>query len=80
MRATLTPAKRKGKTYHSKRVWCAIGFTDIRPSEAEMQALPCVQALLPRHSPGAGARGARGVGLDASERRRKMPANARRST
>ena len=38
MNATLTPAQRKGKTFHSKRVWvaCALGYLDS--SDAEIQA------------------------------------------
>ena len=39
MRATLTPAQRKGKTYHSKRVFCATGFKSIHSSDGETQAL-----------------------------------------
>ena len=38
MNATLTPAQRKGKTFHSKRVGvaCALGYLDS--SDAEIQA------------------------------------------
>ena len=39
MTATLTPAQRKGKTFHSKRVWAASGFTSINSSESETMAL-----------------------------------------
>ena len=39
MIATLTPQQRKGKTFHSKRVFCATGFRDLDSSDGEIQAL-----------------------------------------
>ena len=39
MANTLTPAQRVGKTFHSKRVWVATGFTDLASSEGETQAM-----------------------------------------
>ena len=39
MAATLTPAQRRGKTFHSKRVWAATGFTGLNASESEVMAL-----------------------------------------
>ena len=39
MRATLTSDERKGKTFHSKRVWVATGLGALDSSEAEIQAL-----------------------------------------
>ena len=39
MRATLAPAERKHKTYHSKRVFVAAGLADLKSSDGEIQAL-----------------------------------------
>ena len=39
MAVTLTAAQRKHKTMHSKRVFCATGFRDIKSSDGEIQAL-----------------------------------------
>jgi len=39
MKATLTAAQMKGKTFHSKRVWVATGLLALNSSEAEIQAL-----------------------------------------
>lgn len=38
MKATLTPAQRKGKTFHSKRVWVATALHALKSSTAEIQA------------------------------------------
>jgi hypothetical protein len=39
MAVTLTPQQRKGKTFHSKRVFCATGFRNLDSSDGEIQAL-----------------------------------------
>jgi hypothetical protein len=39
MQATLTPGQRRGKTFHSKRVWVATGLSDLKSSDGEIQAL-----------------------------------------
>jgi hypothetical protein len=39
MRNTLLPAERKGKTYHSKRVFVAAGLADLKSPDGEIQAL-----------------------------------------
>ena len=39
MRATLTPAQRIRKTFHSKRVWVATGLSDLKSSDGEIQAM-----------------------------------------
>ena len=39
MAATLTPAQRKSKTMHSKRVFCATALRDLKSSDGEIQAL-----------------------------------------
>ena len=39
MRATLTPAQRVRKTFHSKRVWVATGLSDLKSSDGEIQAM-----------------------------------------
>ena len=39
MAATLSPARRVGKTYHSKRVWLASALMDRKSPEGEIQAL-----------------------------------------
>jgi len=39
MAATLTPAQRRGKTFHSKRVWLATALSDLHSSDGEIQAL-----------------------------------------
>ena len=38
MLATLTAAQRKGKTFHSKRVWVATALFALKSSSAEIQA------------------------------------------
>ena len=38
MRYALTPAQRKQKTYHSKRVWVATGLRSRNRSDGEIQA------------------------------------------
>ena len=39
MRATLTPAQRVRKTFHSKRGWVATGLSDLKSSDGEIQAM-----------------------------------------
>jgi hypothetical protein len=39
MSVTLTPQQRKGKTFHSKRVFCASGFRNLNSSDGEIQAM-----------------------------------------
>ena len=39
MAATLSPANRVGKTFHSKRVWLATALMDRKSPEGEIQAL-----------------------------------------
>ena len=39
MQATLTPKQRRGKTFHSKRVWVASALADMRSTDGEIQAL-----------------------------------------
>jgi len=39
MAATLSPARRAGKTFHSKRVWLATALMDRKSPEGEIQAL-----------------------------------------
>ena len=39
MAATLTPAERVRKTFHSKRVFCATGLRDLHSNDGEIQAL-----------------------------------------
>jgi hypothetical protein len=39
MNVTLTAQQRKGKTFHSKRVYCASGFRNLNSSDGEIQAL-----------------------------------------
>ena len=39
MRAALSPAQRRRKTMHSKRVFCATGLRDLNSSDGEIQAL-----------------------------------------
>jgi hypothetical protein len=39
MSVTLSPQQRKGKTFHSKRVYCASGFRNLNSSDGEIQAL-----------------------------------------
>ena len=39
MRATLSSKQRRGKTFHSKRVWVASALADLKSSDGEIQAL-----------------------------------------
>jgi hypothetical protein len=39
MGVTLTAAQRKGKTFHSKRVWVATGLSALLSTESEIQAM-----------------------------------------
>ena len=39
MAATLSPEQRRGKTFHSKRVWLATALSNLQSSDGEIQAL-----------------------------------------
>ena len=69
MRATLSPARRAGKTFHSKRVWVACALGALDSSDAEVQAFV-------RWSSVDSLRLYRRIGHDYQARRRDLMATA----